>query len=63
MLRSRSSVRVSPVQPPQASIAALFQTPAVPLNEMGRPRPETRLLLHGEMAVQQKSLARVSANW
>src|SRR5471030_1030047 len=37
MDRSRSSVSVSPVQPPPFSIAARLQTPAVPLKEIGSP--------------------------
>ncbi len=37
MERSRSSVSVSPVQPPPSSIAVRDHTPAVPLNEMGKP--------------------------
>ena len=56
MERSRSSVSVSPVQPPPCSMAVRFHTPAVPLKEMRQAGAEARFLLHREMGIQQQAL-------
>ena len=56
MERSRSSVSVSPVQPPPSSIAARDHTPAVPLKRDRQAGAEARFLLHREMGIEQQAL-------